>query len=70
MKTTTIQCDYCKTEIKEGKTNTLVGGKGLFDINFENEKYPAYLAVQLKTTTDKDLNRDICTKCLKGGLFQ
>jgi len=72
MKTTTIKCDYCSKEITRGDANTIVDGKGyIFLLTKEPHPTPetsrrdAMFSVKLRNRSDKNLERDICPKCLK-----
>ena len=73
MKTIVVKCDYCKTEIKENDPNTIVDGKGYMNILLTNEPHPspethgrkAILKIKLRSTTNKNLERDICPNCFE-----
>jgi len=60
-------------EIKIGDPNSVIDGKGYININLTGEPHPspersgrgAKLNINLRTMTDKNLERDICPKCLK-----
>lgn len=73
MKETTIKCDYCKKEIKESASNTIVNGKGYIHIRLIKKLHPALAVtgsaamfyIKLRDMTDKNLERDICPECLK-----
>lgn len=69
MKQTVIKCDYCKTEIKEGDPNTMIDGKGQFDITLPDSKI-AVLQFNLISGVGKNLERDACSQCIGKNLMR